>query len=73
MRKNQDNREKSSDELGWLVGLPGRTAYQILREAKLKKRKPTWKPGLTQEMREARLQFALRYENWKLEDWKDVI
>jgi len=24
-------------------------------------------------MREARLQFALRYENWKLEDWKDVI
>jgi len=37
VRKHQDNREKSSDELGWLVGLPRRTAYWILQEAKLEK------------------------------------
>lgn len=37
------------------------------------KRKPSCKPGLTQEMQEARLQFALAHKDWKLEDWKNVI
>jgi hypothetical protein len=31
------------------------------------------KPGLTTAMKEARLQFALRFEHWTLEDWKNVI
>ena len=35
--------------------------------------KPNWKPGLTEAMREARYQFALRYKDWELEDWKNVI
>ena len=73
VRKNHENREKSSEELGWLIGVSARTAHRILHKAGMTKRKPTWKPGLTQEMREARLQFALRHKDWKLKDWKNVI
>jgi transposase len=73
VRKNRDNREKSTAELGWLIGVSARSAHRILRQADMKKLKPSWKPGLTQEMREARLQFALRHKDWKLEDWKNVI
>jgi hypothetical protein len=31
------------------------------------------KPRLTEAMKEARLQFALRFEDWTLEMWKAVI
>ena len=31
------------------------------------------KPGLDSAMKEARLQFYLRYRHWTLEDWKNVI
>ena len=35
--------------------------------------KTTKKSGLLPSMREARLAFCLRYKNWTLEDWKNVI
>jgi hypothetical protein len=31
------------------------------------------KPSLTEAMKEARLQFTLRFEHWTLEQWKAVI
>jgi hypothetical protein len=31
------------------------------------------KPGLSEEMKKVRLGFTLRYEDWILEDWKNVI
>ena len=49
------------------------TAWRILHSHGLKKWKPTWKPGLTQAMRDARPQPAKDDENWSLEDWKNVI
>jgi hypothetical protein len=39
----------------------------------LHKIKTIKKPGLTPSMKEARLQFCLRYQNWTLKDWKAVI
>jgi transposase len=73
VRKDRTGREKSTAELGELIGVSPRTAHRILRNAGLVKRKPTWKPGLTPAMREARLQFALRHRDWTLKDWKNVI
>ncbi len=35
--------------------------------------KPTFKPGLTDRMRAARLAFALEHQNWTLDDWRRVI
>ena len=35
--------------------------------------KVTKKPGLSESMMEARLQFCLRHEHWTLENWKNVI
>jgi hypothetical protein len=49
------------------------SALRILRANKVGKWKPTWKPGLTQAIRDARYKFALDHQNWSLEDWKNVI
>jgi len=73
VRSSREGREKSTEELGWLIGVSARTALRTLQEAGMSKQKPTWKPGLTQEMREARYHFAMRYKDWQLEDWKTVI
>ena len=59
-------RESTVYELAREFGMSHSTAWRILR-------KPTWKPGLTQEMQAARLQFALDHQHWTLEDWKNVI
>ena len=37
-----------------------------------KKVKPTWKPDLTPAMKKARLEFAIQYKDWTIEDWKRV-
>ena len=55
IQKNCKNREKSSKELGWLIGVSARTAYPILHKAGMTKQKPTWKPELMQE----KLDFSL--------------
>lgn len=35
--------------------------------------KPSYKPGLTEDMRKKRLQWAQDHAHWTLEDWKKVI
>jgi transposase len=50
VRKDRTGREKSTQELGELIGVSARTAHWILRNAGLIKRKLTWKPGLTPAM-----------------------
>lgn len=45
----------------------------MLKRRGYHKRKPTWKPLLNEDQKEARLQFALRHRYWKLDDWKTVI
>ncbi|EOA82794.1 uncharacterized protein SETTUDRAFT_56772, partial [Exserohilum turcica Et28A] len=55
------------------VNISRTTVWRVLREAGYRKTKPTRKPGLTQEMRSARLKWALDHKDWTLEDWKNVI
>lgn len=39
----------------------------------MKRRLWTTKPGLTEAIRKARLEFCLKYQHWRLEDWKNVM
>jgi transposase len=75
VRRDRYGREKSCSQIA--ADLGGRasamTVWRILRAAGFGKTKPTRKPGLTPEMKQARLQFALDHEHWTLEDWKKVI
>lgn len=49
------------------------SAWRILKKYGFNKTKPTRKPGLTDEMKAARLHFCKLYEHWTLADWKKVI
>ena len=66
-------REMSSDELGYLHGISGVSAWRILNASGLRKVKPSRKPGLTKAMRDARYQFALAHQDWIIDDWKKVV
>jgi hypothetical protein len=46
---------------------------RIFKQQGFKWVKTTKKPGLKATMKEARLEFVLKYEHWTLEDWKSVI
>jgi len=74
VRRDRYGREKNCTEIASeMSNISGITVWRILRAAGFKKTKPTRKPGLTEEMKKARLDFALRHEHWTLEDWKNVI
>ena len=49
------------------------TVWRALTDAGYGVYKRTVKPGLTQEMKAARLAWCYKYQHWKLEDWKNVI
>ena len=66
-------REKSSAYIAAECGCSAKTVWRVLRRHGYRKTKPTRKPCLSPEMKEARLQFALRYQSWTIEDWKNVI
>ena len=66
VRKDRDGREKPAKELGYSTGMSETSALRVLHSHKLWKWKPTWKPGLTAAMREARYQFCLRHKDWML-------
>jgi transposase len=73
--KNRYGREQTckqiSDSLGGRISAI--TIWRVLKAAKFSKTKPTRKPGLTDTMKKARLEFCLRHQHWDLEDWKAVI
>jgi hypothetical protein len=73
VQDSRQGRESSCIELGHRFGVSAMTIHRILRSHKLGKRKPSWKPGLTDTMKTARYEFAKRHEHWSLEDWKNVI
>jgi hypothetical protein len=50
-----------------------KTAHRMLRNNGFRPCKQTTKPGLTDEMKKARLAFYKAHEHWTLEDWKRVI
>jgi hypothetical protein len=78
---------KNSTTRGWscariaaeVTGTPGRqpvsasTVYRVLTENGYGVFKRTVKPGLTEEMKKARLAWCLERQHWTLDDWKNVI
>jgi hypothetical protein len=75
VRKDRYGREMTcayiSAELGHVIS--PMIVWRILRAARMKKTKPTRKPGLTEKMKKERFQFCLLHQDWTLEDWKRVI
>lgn len=70
---SRGGREQNLIEISTGLGISASTTRRILKRAGFQSCKRTLKPGLTKEMKESRFQFALRYEHWTLEDWKNVI
>lgn len=73
VRKDRDGREKTSFMLAAEQGISSITILRILKRNNFRPCKTTKKPALTEAMKEARYQFALRYQYWTIEDWKNVI
>jgi len=59
--------------IGHSIRISATSVQRILQRNRFHKVKRTMKPRLTEAMKEARLQFALRFEDWTLEMWKAVI
>ena len=73
VRADRAGREKSSEVLAFEQGISSSSVLRILRKHGLSSVKPTRKPGLNSQQRQARLQFCLKHKDWTLEDWKRVI
>ena len=73
VRNDQNVRNKPCWVLGSEHQLSSSIILNVLHRNKIKPQKNTKKPSLTDVMMEARLQFCLRYQDWTLEDWKNVI
>jgi transposase len=71
--RNKTSRTLTGLEISKRLNLSERTILRVLKRLGYRKVKQTVKPGLTEEMKKARLEFALRYKDWTLEDWKSVI
>ena len=73
VRHDRNGREKSSAVLGYEHAVSSTVILGVLRRNNFRSCKSTMKPGLDSAMKEARLQFCLRYRHWTLEDWKNFI
>lgn len=73
IQQDRYGREQTVRQLSDRYGISHNSIWKILRKKKFRKTKPTRKPGLTKAMKEARYQFAKRYEHFTLEDWKRII
>lgn len=73
--KDRQGRELLLEQIAERLGnrISAATVWKILHEAGLNKMKPTRKPGLSESMRKAWLEWCLAYQSWSLEDWKHVI
>ncbi|KAJ5160333.1 uncharacterized protein N7482_007337 [Penicillium canariense] len=78
VRLDRYGREKSCADLAGELSKEGiiisaATIWRILKNAGLRKTKPTRKPGLTKKMKADRLAWCLEHQAWTLDDWKNVI
>ena len=77
--KNSTTRQLSSQKIANIVsplvrgGISARSIHRALSRRGYKPCKPTTKPGLTKEMKLARLTWCLDRKDWTLDDWKNVI
>ncbi|USP76585.1 Transposase [Curvularia clavata] len=73
VRRDRYGREKSCADIAGDLSAQGynvssSTIWRVLRAAGYNKTKPTRKPGLTQKMRQERLEWCLAHRDWTLED-----
>jgi transposase len=74
VRTDRYGREKTCQYIAQEIGgVSPMTVWRVLRASGLRKTKPTRKPGLTDEMRQARLQWCLDHKDWTLDQLKKVI
>lgn len=73
IRKSQHGREKSAAELGWKFEVSDISILCTLHKHNLCKCKPSYKPGLMEEMKRVHYEFAMKYKDMDLEFWKNVI
>ena len=73
VQKDRNGREMPAGALGYEHGVSASTIRRILKKNGFHCVKPTRKSGLNDKMKQARLEFALKYQNWTIEDWKNVI
>lgn len=73
VRKNRAGREKTLEFLAYEAGISRSACHRVLKEHGFNKVKPTWKPGLSDEAKQKRLEFCKAHQHWTLEDWKNVI
>ena len=71
--RDRAGREKSAEYLAYEAGISESSVLRLLKLRSFTKCKPTIKPGLTDEMKQARLVFALKHQHWTLEDWMNII
>ena len=73
VRKDRNSREMTAAQHGHKIGLSPSTVLKAFRKIKLKSCKTTKKPSLTTAMLQERLSWAIKFKDWTLEDWKNVI
>jgi hypothetical protein len=66
-------RASTAKVLGADFGVSRMTILRALLRLNYHRVKPTFKPGLTDRMRAARLAFALEHRDWTLDGWRRVI
>jgi transposase len=71
--QNYTSRSFPAREIGIQASLSNRTIQRFLKRRGYRKVKPTVKPSLTATMMEARYHFAMRYKDWTLDDWMNII
>ncbi len=73
MRKDRNDREKSSTYLEYETGLFFITILRIMRRNDLRACNLTQKSGLIEVMMKTRYHFCMWYKNWTLKNWKKII
>jgi len=71
--KNKEGRNLSCRKLRGKLKVSAMTVWWMLKKNGFRSVKESVKPGLTEEMKKARLEFCKAHEHWTLNDWKKVI
>jgi hypothetical protein len=71
--KEKEGRNINCHRLKGKLGVLKNTAHRILKENGFRRVKELVKPGPTEAMKKARLEFCKAHEHWALEDWKKII
>ena len=72
IRASRAGREKTSRELAWKFEISDNSVCKVLHKHGMNSVKPSFKPGLQEDAKSARLRFALDHR-YDLEWWKNVI